>query len=191
MFGTWYSSILLTLQHQIVSPEIINLIFWWIRTHFIVHGCSQSNYPLIHLVGIHSSYLIYFHVCNMLQILHNRNNLNRSIFDFLKIFGLPSGSSLSSFSKKNTWSSFLWRMCSQNTQLDRVLLVWILEKYGRLSSEQTTLDCLSKLYQLFIWFHDDACCSQRLPWHLVLWLVKIDLQVLRNIDTYMSLPYTY
>ena len=49
-----------------------------------LYGCSQSNYHLIHLAGIHSSYFIHFQVCNMLKILHERNRLNQSIFDFMK-----------------------------------------------------------------------------------------------------------
>ena len=45
-----------------------------------LHGYSQPNYLLIDLADIRRSYLIYFHVCNMLKILRNKNRLIYCIF---------------------------------------------------------------------------------------------------------------
>ena len=45
----------------------------------IHHGYSQSDCHLICLADIQRSYLIYFQMCNMLKILHNRNRLKHCI----------------------------------------------------------------------------------------------------------------
>ena len=121
MFETWYRKIRLTLR-DLVSPEISNLILWVVRTLFMV---IQSNYHLIH-----TSYLVYFQVCNMkkhhkkefkilylsLQNVVRGFSIQQSVFDFLKILGLRSASSLSSFSESNTWTLCLERFMLSITQ---------------------------------------------------------------------------
>ena len=52
--------------------------FFWGKN--ILHGYFQSNNHLIHLVDLHQSYFIYFQLCNVLKILHNKNRLIYCIF---------------------------------------------------------------------------------------------------------------
>ena len=68
LFDTLYRRIRLPLRQCIISPETT------------LHGYSQLDYHVIHQTDIHKSYLIYFQVCNMLKIPHDRNRLNHCIF---------------------------------------------------------------------------------------------------------------
>ena len=77
LLGTRYRRICLSLQHRVVSPEIINLIFEDKNT---LRGYSQSDYHLIHWDDIHWYYLISFQVFNMLKSPGNKSCLKHRIF---------------------------------------------------------------------------------------------------------------
>ena len=64
------------MQNTRVSNHVRCYLFFQKLT-ILLHGYSQSNHHLIHLADIHISDLIYFQVCNMLKILHNKNQLKQ------------------------------------------------------------------------------------------------------------------
>ena len=145
-------------------------------------------------------------MCNILKLLPNKKTfktlknvvsfslglcMEQLTFDLLKIFGLSSGSSRSSFRGRNTYTLSFGRLVLTNYKAENFFLKFNSGKIWKIPREKNFLDCLSKIYQFCPWCFMVHIVFKRLPWLLVLWLAKIDLQFLRNTDTYMLLPYTH
>ena len=59
---------------------LCDIALFLLKSLSTLHAYSPSDYHLIHLVDIHRPYWIYFQVCNILKIQHNKNLLQKQPF---------------------------------------------------------------------------------------------------------------
>ena len=91
------------------------------------------------------------------------------MFDFVKIFGRSSSSSLSSSWEGNNRIFSSGRIVSTIYTVRKILFRF----NSMINCLLSKLKSFSKLYQLFSWCHSDTCYSQRLPRLFISWFVTL------------------
>ena len=123
-----------------IMPIIFNII-----------SSPCMNQRLSFYLNLRNLYPLWFHYlvifCIKLGIayLSIGISIRRSIFDFLKLFKLLSGSSLRFFSESNTWNLSTVKFVLTKCTAKMILLNFNSGKTWQTYSLKNTLDCLSKL----------------------------------------------
>ena len=139
--------------HYIVSSKIIIWIFGGKNTLHCYLNQIIIWHQFIWLIFAGVVWL-YFQVGNILKLLPNKKTfktlenvvffslglcMEKLTFDLLKIFGLSSGSSRSSFRGRNTYTLSFGRLVLTNYKAENFSLNSILAKYGKSLVKRTFL----------------------------------------------------
>ena len=145
--------------HYIVSPKIIIWIFWGKNTLHCYLNQIIIWHQFIWLIFAGVVWF-YFQVCNILKLLPNKKTfktlknvvsfslglcMEQLTFDLLKIFGLSSGSSRSSFRGRNTYTLSFGRLVLTNYKAEKFFLKFNSGKIWKMPRKKNFLNCLSKI----------------------------------------------